>query len=171
MGTHPIFESDFDCLTDSILVKMGKDGPGSEGKKLEASRKKALKSALINYALKKNAELVKNEATVKDAKINERLPVLPNLQSLDEEAIRQLCRELHAQTDKTDDKRYDLEVKTQKTAKEIVELETRIKGIKDKFKKPALKRVRISADQMLKTLLGSKGKATQVDMRSQLKKK
>ena len=41
----------------------------------------------------------------------------------------------------------------------------------DKFKKPALKRVRISADQMLKTLLGSKGKATQVDMRSQLKKK
>ena len=38
-----------------------------------------------------------------------------------------------AQTDKTDDKRYDLEVKTQKTAKEIVELETRIKGIKGKF--------------------------------------
>ena len=35
-----------------------------------------------------------------------------------------------AQTDKTDDKRYDLEVKTQKTAKEIAELETRIKGIK-----------------------------------------
>ena len=41
----------------------------------------------------------------------------------------------------------------------------------EKFKKPALKRVRISADQMLKTLLGSKGKATQIDMRSQLKKK
>ena len=38
-----------------------------------------------------------------------------------------------AQTDKTDDKRYDLEVKTQKTAKEIAELETRIKGIKGKF--------------------------------------
>lgn len=37
-----------------------------------------------------------------------------------------------AQTDKTDDKRYDLEVKTQKTAKEIAELETRIKGIKGK---------------------------------------
>lgn len=36
-----------------------------------------------------------SEATVKEAKINERLPVLPNLQSLDEEAIRQLCRELH----------------------------------------------------------------------------
>ena len=41
----------------------------------------------------------------------------------------------------------------------------------DRFKKPALKRVRISADQMLKTLLGSKGKATQIDMRSQLKGK
>ena len=40
-------------------------------------------------------ELHENEANVKEAKINERLPVLPNLQSLDEEAIRQLCRELH----------------------------------------------------------------------------
>ena len=40
-------------------------------------------------------ELHESEATVKEAKINERLPVLPNLQSLDEEAIRQLCRELH----------------------------------------------------------------------------
>ena len=43
--------------------------------------------------------------------------------------------------------------------------------ISDKFQKPALKRVRISADQMLKTLLGSKGKATQIDMRQNLKKK
>merc|ERR1712227_1087717 len=96
------------------LGENGKRRTGPENKKIDASRKKALKSALINYALKKNKELHESEATVKEAKINERLPVLPNLQSLDEEAIRQLCRELHAQTDKTDDKRYDLEVKTQK---------------------------------------------------------
>ena len=41
----------------------------------------------------------------------------------------------------------------------------------ERFKKPALKRVRISADQMLKTLLGGKGKAEQIDMRQNLKKK
>merc|ERR1711937_26512 len=140
-------------------------------KKLDNKRKMALKGALINYALKRNAELKKEEQAKKETVLNERLPVLPNLMSLDEDAIRQLCRELHAQTDKTDDNRFDLEAKSTKLQKEIDELKGRIQSIKEKFKKPALKRVRISADQMLKTLLGSKGKATQIDMRSQLKKK
>ena len=40
--------------------------------------------------------------------------------------------------------------------------------ISAKFKKPVLKRVKVTINQMLKTLLGDKGK--QVDMRSQLKK-
>jgi len=26
MGTHPIFESDFDCLTETKSTKLGKDG-------------------------------------------------------------------------------------------------------------------------------------------------
>jgi hypothetical protein len=48
---------------------------------------------------------------------------------------------------------------------------SQLKPVLERFKKPALKRVRISADQMLKTLLGGKGKAEQIDMRQNLKKK
>merc|ERR1739848_245610 len=29
MGTHPIFESDFDCLTDLVLIQMGRGGSPS----------------------------------------------------------------------------------------------------------------------------------------------
>jgi len=45
-----------------------------------------------NKEMKAEAQSKKNEV------INSRLPVLPDLKSLDEEAIRQLCRELHGIT-------------------------------------------------------------------------
>jgi hypothetical protein len=70
--------------------------------------------------------------------------------------------------DKSDESKYDLEIKHVKNAKEIEELQKRVADIKSKFKKPVLKRVKVTVNQMLKTLLGNKGK--QVDMRSQLKK-
>lgn len=146
-------------------------GEDDKKQKLDNKRKLFLKSKLLDYAKKHQEELKKNAEAKKLEIIAERLPALPSLGGMDEEAIRQLCRELHSQTDKTDDNRYDLEQKSVKLTKEINELSTRIAQIKDKFKKPALKRVRISADQMLKTLLGSKGKATQIDMRQNLKKK
>merc|ERR1739848_344889 len=151
------------------ITEMG-DGD-DKGKKLDNKRKLFLKSKLLDYAKNKKEELNKEATAKKEKIITERLPALPNLGDMDEDAIRQLCRELHAQTDKTDDNRYDLEMKSQKLTKEITELSARVAQIKDKFKKPALKRVRISADQMLKTLLGSKGKATQIDMRQNLEKK
>ena len=58
----------------------------------------AMKCALINYALKKNAEMKADAQKKKDEVINSRLPMLPDLKALDEEAIRQLCRELHGMT-------------------------------------------------------------------------
>merc|ERR1712076_278266 len=64
------------------------------------------------------------------------MPALPNLGDMDEDAIRQLCRELHAQTDKTDDNRYDLEPKAHKLNKEITELSARVAKIKEKNMKP-----------------------------------
>jgi len=30
MGTHPIFESDFDCLTELVKSRHSVDGPGSQ---------------------------------------------------------------------------------------------------------------------------------------------
>merc|ERR1712135_41790 len=160
MGTHK-------AQRQRNQKKMGE----GDKKKLDNKRKQYLKSKLLDFAKKCQEEIVEEIKQKKEKVISERLPVLPNLGDMSEEQIRQLCRELHAQTDKTDDTRYDLEQKSNKLSKEIGDLNPRITQIKDKFQKPALKRVRISADQMLKTLLGSKGKATQIDMRQNLKKK
>jgi len=71
---------------------MGEDEPK---KKLDNKRKLFLKSKLLDYAKKHQEELKKNALEQKTEIIKERLPALPNLSGMDEEAIRQLCRELH----------------------------------------------------------------------------
>ncbi len=50
----------------------------------------------------------------------------------------------------------------------IEDLKIKVVDLQGKFKKPALKKVRMSADQMLQALLGSKHKVS-MDLRSNLK--
>ena len=71
-------------------------GDGDDkGKKLDNKRKLFLKSKLLDYAKNKKEELNKEAKEKKEKTITERLPALPNLGDMDEDAIRQLCRELH----------------------------------------------------------------------------
>nr|XP_029541801.1 troponin I, fast skeletal muscle-like [Oncorhynchus nerka] len=73
-----------------------------------------------------------------------------------------------AQTiDKVDEDRYDSEAKVKKTDKEIEDLKMKVVEIQG-IKKPALKKVRMSADAMLAALLGTKHKAS-MDFRANLK--
>ncbi|XP_020347955.1 troponin I, fast skeletal muscle-like isoform X2 [Oncorhynchus kisutch] len=73
-----------------------------------------------------------------------------------------------AQTiDKVDEERYDAEAKVKKTDKEIEDLKMKVVEIQG-IKKPALKKVRMSADAMLQALLGTKHKAF-MDFRANLK--
>ena len=51
---------------------------------------------------------------------------------------------------------------------QVKDLNIKIIDLKGKFKKPALKKVRMSADAMLKALLGSKH-TVNMDLRSSLK--
>ena len=51
---------------------------------------------------------------------------------------------------------------------QVIDLNIKIIDMRGKFKKPALKKVRMSADAMLQALLGSKHKVT-MDLRSNLK--
>ncbi|CBY23636.1 unnamed protein product [Oikopleura dioica] len=131
-------------------------------------RMQQLKCSLIKWALSEVKKQEGEAAANREAALAERVPAFPDIDSLDEEALKQLCRDLHGMCDKCDDSKYDLETKQNKQATEIVELKKRIQDVKAKFKKPALKRVKVTVAQMMKTLLGNKGK--QVDMRSQLKK-
>uniref|UniRef100_A0A3P9CGL1 Troponin I2, fast skeletal type n=1 Tax=Maylandia zebra TaxID=106582 RepID=A0A3P9CGL1_9CICH len=80
---------------------------------------------------------------------------------------QELCKKLHAAIDKIDDERYDAEAKVQKADKEIEDLKIKVVDLIG-VKKPALKKVRMSADTMLQALLGSKHKVT-MDLRANLK--
>jgi len=135
--------------------------------KLSAQRKMQLKSLLLHIAkdeLKKEVEI---KAQKKKDTLAERIQELPNMASMDDEALKQLCREIHSKIDKTDDARYDIEAKVNKNLTEIKELNQKIIDLRGKFKRPALRRVRMSADQMLKALLGTK--KTSMDLRGNLK--
>ncbi|XP_061532946.1 troponin I, fast skeletal muscle-like [Phycodurus eques] len=82
--------------------------------------------------------------------------------------LQELCRSIHHKVDVMDEERYDLEVKVNKANKEIEDLKIKIQDVTGKFKKPTLKKVRMSADAMLKALLGSKH-TVNVELRANLK--
>merc|ERR1719357_1585104 len=82
--------------------------------------------------------------------------------------LQELCKEIHRQVDKIDEERYDLQTKVFKTNKEIDDLKIKVQDLMGKFKKPVLRKVRMSADAMLKALLGSKH-TVNMDLRANLK--
>ncbi|KAM6942547.1 troponin I, fast skeletal muscle-like [Xenentodon cancila] len=84
------------------------------------------------------------------------------------QGLQELCRQLHKQIDLVDEERYDMQMKVIKSNKEIENLKSKVQDLNGKFKKPTLKRVRMSADAMLAALLGSKHKVS-LDLRANLK--
>ncbi|XP_024241245.1 troponin I, fast skeletal muscle-like isoform X1 [Oncorhynchus tshawytscha] len=82
--------------------------------------------------------------------------------------LQEFLKELHHKIDVIDEERYDLESKVNKATKEIEDLNIKVIDLKGKFKKPTLRKVRMSADAMLQALLGSKHKVS-MDLRSNLK--
>lgn len=81
-------------LTNYFTMYFQKMGEGDK-KKLDNKRKQYLKSKLLDFAKKRQEEIVEEIKQKKEKVISERLPVLPNLGDMSEEQIRQLCRELH----------------------------------------------------------------------------
>ncbi|KAM4573355.1 troponin I, slow skeletal muscle-like [Odontesthes bonariensis] len=102
----------------------------------------------------------------KETILKERVPPL-QLSGLSVQDLQTLCKELHQKIDVADEERYDLELKAAKNSKEIENLTAKIIELKGK-KRPALKRVKISADAMLGALLGTKVKES-VDFKANLK--
>uniref|UniRef100_A0A3P8P9X7 Troponin I type 2b (skeletal, fast), tandem duplicate 1 n=1 Tax=Astatotilapia calliptera TaxID=8154 RepID=A0A3P8P9X7_ASTCA len=81
--------------------------------------------------------------------------------------LQELCCKLHKQIDLVDEERYNMEVKVAKSNK-VDDLKLKIQYLNGRFKKPVLKKVRMSADAMLAGLLGSKHKVS-MDLRASLK--
>lgn len=135
---------------------------------MSTQRKMQLKSLLLAKAKEELQKEAERKAARKKEVLAERIMALPNLNSMNDEDLKQLCREIHSKIDKIDDARYDMEAKVAKNNKEIDDLNQKIFELRGKFKRPPLRRVKMSADQMLKALLGNKHKVT-MDLRGNLK--
>ncbi|XP_063333603.1 troponin I, fast skeletal muscle-like, partial [Pelmatolapia mariae] len=135
------------------------------GKKMTSSRRHHLKSLMLHIAANWLEQEKTDIAAAKEAYLAENC--LPPDLSGDLAALTDACKKLHAAIDKIDESRYDTEIKVQKADKEIEDLKLKVIELAG-VKKPALKKVRMSADAMLQALLGSKHKVT-MDLRANLK--
>ncbi|KAG7324339.1 hypothetical protein KOW79_012355 [Hemibagrus wyckioides] len=135
-------------------------------KKMSSSRKHNLKSLMLSIA--KGLLEVEGKQREEERKryMAETCPALSLPSGL--QALQDLCKELHHKIDVIDEERYDMESKVDKSSKEIEDMKIKVQDLKGKFKKPALRKVRMSADQMLQALLGSKHKVS-LDLRANLK--
>uniref|UniRef100_I3LLI0 Troponin I, cardiac muscle n=1 Tax=Sus scrofa TaxID=9823 RepID=I3LLI0_PIG len=145
--------------------------------KISASRKLQLKTLMLQIAkqeLEREAEERRGE---KGRALSTRCQPL-ELAGLSFAELQDLCRQLHARVDKVDEERYDVEAKVTKNITEvgglgsgpfrIADLNQKIFDLRGKFKRPTLRRVRISADAMMQALLGARAKET-LDLRAHLK--
>ncbi|KAK3558486.1 hypothetical protein QTP86_018138 [Hemibagrus guttatus] len=129
----------------------------------------------VNLDLRANLKQVKKEVKEEDKELRDvgdwRMlmicTLLTNMIFIND-GMQELCKKLHSRIDKIDEERYDLESKVNKSNKEIDDLKIKVQDLQGKFKKPALKKVRMSADSMLQALLGSKHKVN-LDLRANLK--
>ncbi|XP_056242247.1 troponin I, fast skeletal muscle-like [Seriola aureovittata] len=137
----------------------------SHEKRMTMSRKHHLKSVMLQIAAGWIEQEKKDIIEAKKAYMAEACPS-PSL-SGDQAGLMDTCRKLHALIDKVDEERYDLVTKIGKGDKEIDDLKIKVVDLAG-VKKPALKKVRMSADAMLKALLGSKH-TVNMDLRANLK--
>ncbi|ELW71914.1 Synaptotagmin-8 [Tupaia chinensis] len=150
------------------MGKVLNSGPQDGGKRNRAitARRQHLKSVMLQIAA---TELEKEESRRESEKQNylsEHCPPLHIPGSMSE--VQELCKQLHAKIDAAEEEKYDMEVKVQKSTKELEDMNQKLFDLRGKFKRPPLRRVRMSADAMLKALLGSKHKVC-MDLRANLK--
>uniref|UniRef100_A0A8C1WYJ6 Troponin I4a n=1 Tax=Cyprinus carpio TaxID=7962 RepID=A0A8C1WYJ6_CYPCA len=135
--------------------------------KISASRRLFLKTKILKKASTLLAEEKEQKKIDREQTLSERLPPL-KLSGLSIQDIQNLCKELHQKIDVVDEERYDFESKVVKNDKEIGDLNHKVFELKGKMKRPALKRVRVSADAMLGALLGARHKES-IDFKANLK--
>ncbi|XP_036819907.1 troponin I, fast skeletal muscle [Oncorhynchus mykiss] len=135
-------------------------------KKMTTSRRNYLKSLMLQIA----AGLLEAEAVEAEAEkaryMKENCPAPELLVCMAE--LTDLCKKLHQKIERVDEERYDMSTKVTKSEKEVEDLKMKVVELNGKFRKPVLKKVRMSADAMLQALLGSKHKVS-MDLRSNLK--
>ncbi|KAM6973723.1 troponin I, fast skeletal muscle-like isoform 2-T2 [Aplochiton taeniatus] len=135
-------------------------------KRMSMSRKHNIKGAMLTVA----KDLLEAEALEKTEErkkyMEDSCPPLQLPHSKEE--LAELCSQFHEKIEMGEDERYNLEFKLNLVFTEVRDLNIKMIDLKGKFKKPKLKKVRMSADAMLKALLGSKH-TVNMDLRANLK--
>uniref|UniRef100_A0AAQ5XYD9 Troponin I4b, tandem duplicate 2 n=3 Tax=Pomacentridae TaxID=30863 RepID=A0AAQ5XYD9_AMPOC len=135
--------------------------------KISSSRRLGLKIRLLAVAAQMLQEENEQKLKEREVALAERVPPL-NLSGLSLQELQDLCKDLHHKIDVVDEERYDIGLKVSKNDNEIENMNLKITEIQSKFKKPTLKRVKISAEAMLSVLLGAKHKES-IDFKANLK--
>uniref|UniRef100_UPI0037E70FCF troponin I, fast skeletal muscle-like n=1 Tax=Semicossyphus pulcher TaxID=241346 RepID=UPI0037E70FCF len=135
-------------------------------KKISSSRKHQIKSLMLSIAKGLLEEEDRERERERTRYMAETCPAVSMPRSMQE--LQEMCREIHHKIDGIDEERYNLEMKVNKSNKEIDDLKIKVQDLMGKFKKPVLRKVRMSADAMLKALLGSKH-TVNLDLRANLK--
>uniref|UniRef100_A0AAY5KVA9 Troponin I type 1b (skeletal, slow) n=1 Tax=Esox lucius TaxID=8010 RepID=A0AAY5KVA9_ESOLU len=162
--------------------------------KISASRKLMLKSLMVAKAKEEIEQEIVDKEAEKQRYLEEKAPPLQmggmsfselqvqyshphsaNLLAMQYIVMKnfkfpqqELCQQLHAKIDVVDEERYDIEAKVLHNTREIKDLNIKVLDLRGKFKRPNLRRVRVSADAILRSLLGSKHKVS-MDLRANLK--
>ncbi|XP_053364386.1 troponin I, skeletal, slow d, partial [Clarias gariepinus] len=157
-------------LTNALFQVRPKGNPKAFDKpkcKISASRKLSLKMLLLSRAMEELEKEKQDRDEEKSRYLNEKMAPL-QLGGLSLAELQNLCKELYDKIEIVDEERYDCEAKVMKHNIDIRELKLKIQDLGGKFKKPALRKVRVSADEMMRALLGSKHKGS-MDLRANLK--
>uniref|UniRef100_A0A3Q2VDW5 Troponin I type 1b (skeletal, slow) n=1 Tax=Haplochromis burtoni TaxID=8153 RepID=A0A3Q2VDW5_HAPBU len=141
--------------------------PEKRKSKISASRKLMLKSLMVAKAKEELEQEIVEKDEQKAKFLEEKAPPI-RTGGLSLAELRILCEELHARIDVVDEERYDIEAKVLHNTREIKDLNIKVLDLRGKFKRPNLRRVRVSADAILRSLLGSKHKVS-LDLRANLK--
>ncbi|XP_049611151.1 troponin I, slow skeletal muscle [Syngnathus scovelli] len=126
-----------------------------------------LKSLMVAKAKEELEHEIHEKEREKHKYLAERAPSV-NLNHMSVAQLQDLCKQLHDKIDLVDEERYDIEAKVLLNTREIQDLSIKVLDLRGKFKRPALRRVRVSADAILRSLLGSKHKVS-MDLRANLK--
>ncbi|EMP32849.1 Troponin I, fast skeletal muscle [Chelonia mydas] len=152
----------------TLCFSLSSDGDGHSDGLVSQGWRRSLQAQSVMLQIA--ATLLEKETAAKEAEkanyLAEHCPPLSLPHSMQE--LQELCKKLHAKIEVVDEERYDTEAKLQKTTKELEDLSQKLFDLRGKFKRPPLRRVRMSADAMLRALLGSKHKVC-MDLRANLK--
>ncbi|KAF3855058.1 hypothetical protein F7725_023113 [Dissostichus mawsoni] len=149
------------------LKTVKKEDEKKQKSKISSSRRLGLKIRLLTVAAQMLQDETEQKVKEKEAALAERVPPL-SMSGLSLQELQDFCRDLHHKIDVVDEEWYDISLKVSKNEKEIDNMKLKITEIQSKFKKPTLRRVKISAEAMLSVLLGSKHKET-IDFKASLK--